>query len=149
MIFKNGDAESIINLKEATNMANISTPCLFSGQLQDDPSSIVSVSGCKDDAETTISLSGKSVPGGLIDLVIIDGTSHIVPDQLPSSLNRRFNSENHGWMENDVLEMPESTRRNRNQFRGPLPSVAELSFDVMYDNTLLEYFDDDHQKTQQ
>ena len=51
------------------------TVCLFSGKLEKDQESMVTVSGCKGDKEVMVSIASKRIPGGFAVLVIFEGTT--------------------------------------------------------------------------
>jgi len=57
-----------ILLKPTSNIQDEPTPCLFTGQLEDDIDSRVTVSGCLDDQETAVTIASSKVDGGVVDL---------------------------------------------------------------------------------
>merc|ERR1712215_313323 len=77
--FPNNTPYTIL-LSPSTNIPGVSTPCLFPGQLQLDQRSVVAVSGCLDSNETTMSIASRLMPGGLLDLVIVNGSTFIIED---------------------------------------------------------------------
>ena len=50
-----------ILLKPTSNIQDEPTPCLFTGQLEDDIDSRVTVSGCLDDQETAVTIASSKV----------------------------------------------------------------------------------------
>lgn len=52
------------------------TPCLYTGKLDKDVKSKVTVVGCKDSEETLVTISSTEIPGGFVDLTISDGVAH-------------------------------------------------------------------------
>jgi len=67
-----------ILLTPASNIPGMETPCLFSGQLLRDPRSVVAVSGCLGDEETSLSIASTLLPGGIVDISIVDGVAYQV-----------------------------------------------------------------------
>merc|ERR1712038_1678756 len=67
-----------IFLAPTSNIPGEETPCLFSGKVGKDQDSLVTVSGCQDDEEVTVSIASKRVPGGFVDLTISEGTTYSV-----------------------------------------------------------------------
>jgi hypothetical protein len=65
----------VIFLAATSNIPGEETPCLFSGKVGKDQDSLVSVSGCQDDEEVTVSIASRRVPGGFVDLTISEGTT--------------------------------------------------------------------------
>merc|ERR1712088_220398 len=65
----------MIFLAPTSNIPGEETPCLFSGKVGKDQDSLVTVSGCQDDEEVTVSIASKRVPGGFVDLTISEGTT--------------------------------------------------------------------------
>ena len=68
----------VIFLAPTSNIPGEETPCLFSGIVGKDQDSLVTVSGCQDDEEVTVSIASKRVPGGFVDLTISEGTTYSV-----------------------------------------------------------------------
>ena len=50
-----------ILLKATSNIQDEATPCLFTGQLEDDADSRVTVSGCLGDGETAVTIASSKV----------------------------------------------------------------------------------------
>merc|ERR1719278_2343491 len=65
----------VIILAPTSNIPGEETPCLFSGKVGKDQDSLVTVSGCRDDEEVTVSIASRRVPGGFVDLTISEGTT--------------------------------------------------------------------------
>merc|ERR1719193_2597054 len=65
----------VIILAPTSNIPGEETPCLFSGKVGKDQDSLVTVSGCRDDEEVTVSIASRRVPGGFVDLTISKGTT--------------------------------------------------------------------------
>jgi len=63
----------VIILAPSSNIPGEETPCLFSGKVGKDQDSLVTVSGCRDDEEVTVSIASRRVPGGFVDLTISEG----------------------------------------------------------------------------
>merc|ERR1739838_1228568 len=71
----------IILLTPASNIPGMDTPCLFSGQLEGDPRSVVAVSGCLGGGKTSLSISSTLLPG-IVDLSIVNGVSFHLPPEV-------------------------------------------------------------------
>merc|ERR1712106_31716 len=67
-----------ILLTPASNIPGMATPCLFSGQLWGDPRSVVAVSGCLGDEETSLSIASTLLPGGIVDISRVNGVAYEV-----------------------------------------------------------------------
>merc|ERR1719288_619704 len=65
----------VIILAPTSNIPGEETPCLFSGKVGKDQDSLVTVSGCRDDEEVTVSIASRRVPRGFVDLTISEGTT--------------------------------------------------------------------------
>merc|ERR1712130_522528 len=65
----------VIILAPTSNIPGEETPCLSSGKVGKDQDSLVTVSGCRDDEEVTVSIASRRVPGGFVDLTISEGTT--------------------------------------------------------------------------
>jgi len=65
----------ILFLTPTSNIPDMETPCLFSGQLLRDPRSVVAVSGCLGDEETSLSIASTLLPGGIVDISLVGGVA--------------------------------------------------------------------------
>merc|ERR1719376_1055656 len=65
----------VIFLAPTSNIPGEETACLFSGKVGKDQDSLVTVSGCQDDEEVTVSIASRRVPAGFVDLTISEGTT--------------------------------------------------------------------------
>jgi hypothetical protein len=134
-----------IHLIPACNMASVPTTCLYSGKLEHNQQSVVAVLGCKESQEVTISIASSKVPGGMVDLSIVDGLTYLIKDDVKTSLQRRrgiFISKN------DFL-IPPPIKNAKSSARSTLPNGALLKTSIRYDNTLLNRFGGSHTKTKQ
>merc|ERR1712106_117314 len=68
----------IILLTPASNIPGMATPCLFSGLLWGDPRSVVAVSGCLGDEETSMSIASSLLPGGIVNISLVSGVAYEV-----------------------------------------------------------------------
>merc|ERR1719500_87643 len=66
--FPDGTKTKIL-LRPTSNIQDEATPCLFTGQLEDDLDSRVTVSGCLGDEETAVTIASSKVDGGVVDLL--------------------------------------------------------------------------------
>jgi len=134
------DTTYTILLSPSTNIPGVSTPCLFSGQLQLDQRSVVAVTGCLDSNETTMSIASRLMPGGLLDLVIVNGSTYLVNGST-------FTIEEDA--QNDYLDPPPNPNPVSPLFESDiyLPESVTLQTSIIYDKTLLNLFDGSHQET--
>jgi len=134
------DTTYTILLSPSTNIPGVLTPCLFSGQLQLDQRSVVAVSGCLDSNETTMSIASRLMPGGLLDLVIVNGSTYLVNGST-------FTIEEDA--QNDYLDPPPNPNPVSPLFESDiyLPESVTLQTSIIYDKTLLNLFDGSHQET--
>ena len=71
------DKNMRINLK-AVEVPGEDVECLFSGKLEEDSSSSVTVSGCKDSDETSLTIRSPLIPDGFLSLGLSNGvTTHL------------------------------------------------------------------------
>merc|ERR1739838_13189 len=138
----------IIHLTPASNIPGMATPCLFSGQLLGDPRSVVAVSGCLGDEETSLSIASTLLPGGIVDISLVSGKSYeVTADEavdvedydVPPQGRRKRESE-----DDFLIPPPSRSRTVARVFSGPLPTKVVLETDIKYDNSLLEYFQGSH-----
>ena len=149
----------IIHLIPASNIPGMDTPCLLSGQLWGDQRSVVAVSGCLGDEETSLSIASTLLPGGIVDISINDGISYIVTSDeaidvedyvlLPQGRwKRELDYEDYEGLEDDYIVLPPiQTRTVTFEFPGPLPTNVVLETAIKYDKSLLDHFDGSHIKT--
>jgi len=146
------DTTYTILLSPSTNIPGVSTPCLFSGQLQLDQRSVVAVTGCLDSNETTMSIASRLMPGGLLDLVIVNGSTYLVNGSTfiiedDASFRGRRQIREDAW--NDYLDPPPNPNPVSALFESYsyLPESVSVHTSMMYDNTLLKLFGGSHQAT--
>jgi len=127
-------------LTPTSNLRNRFTPCLFKGKLEGDPKAVVSVSGCPD-RDTSVAIAFSLLPFGIVDLTLVDG--------ITTNLDAKTSgeSENEAFSIDDLLFPPRDPSESANFWLGPIPSTVVLKTDVKYDNSLLEHFDNSHEKT--
>jgi len=126
-----GERQRNILLTPTTNIPGWKTSCLFTGKLEGDLDSEVSVSGCHESNETMVSIASSLLPDGFVELMIVDGNTKNMENSTPDYLYPPadpFEWDVHSWS-------------------GPLPSTVVLKTDIKYDNSLLEHFDYSHEKT--
>merc|ERR1739838_499850 len=106
----------IILLTPASNIPGMATPCLYSGQLLGDQRSVVAVSGCLGDEETSLSIASTLLPGGIVNISLVSGESYeVTADEavdledydVPPQGRRKRESED------DFLIPPPSRSRSR------------------------------------
>jgi len=102
----------IILLTPASNIPGMDTPCLFSGHLGGDPKSVVAVSGCVEDVETSLSIASIILPSGIIDISLVGGQSyHVTADEDYAVLAQKRSKREVKELEVDFLSR--SRRRGR------------------------------------
>ena len=144
---KIGEKRNKIFLKPSTNIPQLDTPCLFDGKVEGDPLSKVFVSGCYNSTETVASIVSSQLPGGILDLSLVNGITNSITDVDPG---QRTGHQDYsaGEMANDAFSPPRiRTRARTPYFSGSLPSKVILKTDIKYDNSLLKHFNNSHQKT--
>lgn len=140
-----GDTTASIILTPVTsNIPGVKVDCLFSGKLDKDADSLVTVSGCKDDDEVTVSIASKLVPNGLIDFLMAGGKTSVIEEYNTSNGTARALE-----YENDVLEPPAETGAVAAVFSGTLPQAVTLRTVLWYDRSLLGKFGNNHDSTKQ
>ena len=134
-----------ILLLPASNLHSEPTPCLFSGALEHDNGSVVAVSGCRESMETVVTIASGLVPGGLVDLVVSNGTTHIIGDDA-SGTDRLMNP-----FYEDMIIPPANLNPPAHHMaaKRALPNGVVLKTRIRYDDTLLRHFNDDRTLTRQ
>ena len=146
-----------ILLSPSSNIPGQVTPCLFSGSLKNDPKSTVAVSGCSYSLQTSMTISSQLLPEGLIDLVIVNGTTYEDVEDLELNMNgfendayqpkarmKRQAFTNEGQ---DVFIAPRNPTPVRSAFTGPLPAKVSLKTAIKYDISLKENFGNSDSQT--
>ena len=103
---------------------------------------MVTVSGCRKDDESTISIVSKLVPSGLVDLSLKKGTTSIIRHSIHETLMR---NERPSYDTDDELSPDDDF--NIPKFSGPLPEFVFMKLALWYDNSLLRRFSGDHTAT--
>ena len=133
-------------MKATTNIPQLLTPCLFSGKVEGDSESKVFVSGCYNSSETLASIVSSQLPGGILDLYLVNG----ITSNVTTEVDQRGRTGSLDYVNteriNDALFRPK-TRVPSASFSGPLPSKVILKTDIKYDNSLLKHFSNSHQRT--
>jgi len=140
-----GERRRNILLTPTTNIPGWKTSCLFTGKLEGDLDSDVSVSGCHNSNETMVSIASSLLPDGFVELMIVDGSTKNM-----NSANIFGETEGEGSMENshDYIDPPaDPFEWTVSPWSGPLPSTVVLKTDIKYDNSLLEHFGYSHEIT--
>jgi len=147
MELKIGRRQRNIWLSPTTNIPGLKTPCLFKGKLEGDPDSEISVSGCHNSNETTVSIASSPLSDGIVDLMIVDGIT-INMDSPSSNEIDIEGEESMGNLTADFLFPPPNTFEDGLPlWSGPLPSTVALRTNIIYNNSLLKHFDNSHKKT--
>ena len=132
-VFENG-------LKDKIHLiADKGTPCLFTGSLDNDQDSEVTIVGCYGDAEVLVEIASYREAGGVLELILSsDGKTYDVPQK--------------NWdVGNDALPEPDDEDTDDADlpqaiFSGSLPASVTVKVRLKYDNTLLRHYDNDHTK---
>ena len=95
MTLEDGVKKSIFLKAVPSNIPGVTSLCLFTGIIEGDSESTVTVHGCKDDKSSTISISSKLLPNGIMDLSLLNGVTSVVQsdfeDDTPPIAFRRWN----------------------------------------------------------
>lgn len=137
MILEDGN-KATIHLKAVEAFPGVSIGCLFSGVLEEDAESRLTVTGCKGGNETTITIVSKLVPNGLVHVLLQEDGSSIIfePDNIP------HNQEDE--METNDIERKVVNPKSNFGSSQELPESVELKTTIWYDETLLGKFNGDH-----
>ena len=132
-------------LSPASNITGEPTPCLFSGTVEQDQRSVVAVTGCKESPETDVTIASSLVPGGLVDLVIVNGSTFTVKEDTSSTEDRTLGARD------DCLEPPADPHSSQHHLAAgsAMPTQVVLKTYMRYDNTLLRKFGGSHTATKQ
>ena len=96
----------------------------------------MTVSGCKESAETTLSIASTVVPNGLVDLLLVDGTTTVIEEESHHKATDRLTNSR-----NDALKPPSWVLHSTSaQFTGPLPQRVLIETTFWYDQSLLRKF---------
>jgi len=89
----------------------VDVDCLFTGKVEEDDSSLVTVSGCMDSKETTLSIASILVPDGIVDLhlELADGSTYVIKDDEES-----MRSSSNTFI-NDIVEPPRRVFRRQHR----------------------------------
>ena len=131
-VFENG-------LKDKIHLiADKGAPCLFTGSLDNDQDSEVTIVGCKGDAEVLVEIASYREAGGILELILSsDGKTYDVPKEDVDMASDKMPEP-----EPDVID----TSLPQAAFSGSLPNSVTLKIRLKYDNTLLGQFSSDHTK---
>lgn len=135
-----------IRLTPATSIPGLNTPCLYEGKLEGDPKTMISVSGCPD-KETSVAIG---FPFGVVYLTLVDGITKNLDDEpiaVDLKKSRDYSVGNIDYSTADYLHPPTDPFEIAAVWLGPIPSTVVLKTNIKYDNSLLEHFDNSHEKT--
>ena len=96
------NTSDLVVLTPTSNLVNWVTPCLFSGTIANDPHSLVTVSGCHDSEEISISIASSRVPGGIVDIAIVNEINEETGDAPTMRILDRSELENKVEIANDI-----------------------------------------------
>lgn len=130
----------MVVLTPTSNLVNWVTPCLFSGKIKNDLHSLVTVSGCHDSEEISISIASSRVPGGVVDIAIVNA----INEQTGGAPTMRYMSL--GEMQNgfeiaEDVAIPPPDLLQSHMLLGTnrvMPKKVVLETAIKYDNTLLK-----------
>ena len=144
-----GSIRRIIRLTPTTNIPGLRTPCLFKGKIEGDQDSDVSVSGCQNSNETSVSIASNLLSGGIVDLNIVEGMTKKLDDRsIYVDLKGQVGGNRMEYLKADYLFPPEDPFPIGHFWSDPLPSTVVLKTNIKYDNSLLKHFDNSHKKTE-
>lgn len=145
--------KTILNilLTPTTNIPGHYTRCLFQGEVEDDPGAAVAVSGCRNSSETLVTIASSLVPGGILDLSLVDGiTYNVVFDNRSGAVTYRKRRKCRANTHKDYFYPPSNPIQSlapETEISTKLPSKVALKTNIKYDNSLLEHFQYSHLKT--
>ena len=133
VVFADGTRDKI-HLQAVTNIPGEVTPCLFTGSLDNDQDSEVTIVGCQGEREVIVEILSKTEAGGVLELIITNGKTYKVAP------------ENISWEgKGDDAPLPDTEEDNGIAAQigprdGPLPQAVTLEISLRYDNSLLREF---------
>merc|ERR550519_1731041 len=132
VVFANG-------LKDKIHLVGIKGhSCLFSGSLDNDQDSEVTIVGCHGEEEDLVEIASYREAGGILELILSsDGKTYDVPKEDVDMASDKMPEP-----EPDVID----TSLPQAAFSGSLPNSVTLKIRLKYDNTLLGQFSSDHTK---
>ena len=144
VVFDDGTRDKI-PLQAVSNIPGEVTPCLFSGALNNDQDSKVTVIGCQGHSEVIVEIISKMKADGILDLIISDGETYEVAEE-DTGMDYMFSE-----YVNDAIIPPQEDNIAAfiAPFIGPLPKAVTLEISMKYDNSLLADFGNNHDKVKQ
>jgi len=134
VVFADG-ARDKIHLQTVTFLGEV-TPCLFTGSLDNDQESEVTIVGCREESEVIVEILSKTEAGGILELIIANGKTYKAAADDTSWEGKaddapvpEYNPE-----EDDGLAAQIGPRDGR------LPQSVTLEISLRYDNSLLAEF---------
>ena len=145
VVFNDGTRDQI-PLQAVSNIPGEVTPCLFSGALNNDQDSKVTVIGCQGHSEVIVEIISKMKADGILDLIISDGETYEVTEE-NTGMDYMFS----GQYVNDARIPPQKDNVAAfiAPFIGALPKAVTLEISMKYDNSLLAEFGNNHDKVKQ
>ena len=149
VVFADGTKDKI-HLQAVSNIPGEITPCLFTGSLDNDQDSEVTVVGCQGGSEVIVEILSEKEAGGLIELIIENGKTYEV--KADESLSGVFGAvgpgdDLEGTADDVHVTDPEKVGELAAQIgtrQGRLPQSVTLEISLRYDLSLLEEFGNDH-----
>ena len=144
VVFDDGIRDKI-PLQAVSNIPGEVTPCLFSGALNNDQDSKVTVIGCQGHSEVIVEIISKMKADGILDLIISDGETYEVAEE-DTGMDYMFSQ-----YVNDAKYPPQKDNIAAfiAPFIGALPQDVTLETSMKYDNSLLAEFGNNHDKVKQ
>ena len=144
VVFDDGTRDQI-PLQAVSNIPGEVTPCLFSGALNNDQDSKVTVIGCQGHSEVIVEIISKMKADGILDLIISDGETYEVTEE-NTGMDYMFSE-----YVNDAIIPPQEDNIAAfiAPFIGALPQDVTLETSMKYDNSLLAEFGNNHDKVKQ
>ena len=164
------DSPSKIMLEPAVSpFPDIQVDCLFTGNIEDDDSSVVTVMGCHDSEVTTMAIASKKLKHGLLEMILVQGTltvlnefndpkseandneEEIQDSRLDSELNEESNNLEKAIevkLDIDVVEIEKETYF-KSRYEGKLPESTHVETTFWYDQSLLNHFNGNETETKE
>ena len=144
VVFNDGTRDKI-PLQAVSNIPGEVTPCLFSGALNNDQDSKVTVIGCQGHSEVIVEIISKMKADGILDLIISDGETYEVTEE-NTGMDYMFRE-----YVNDAIMPPqeENIAAFMRRWDRPLPQAVTLETSIKYDSSLLADFGNNHDEVKQ
>ena len=133
VVFADGTRDKI-HLEAVSNIPGEVTPCLFTGSLDNDQESEVTIVGCQHEGEVIVEILSKMEAGGVLELIIANGKTYEA-----AADNTSWEGKADDALDDDPEE-DTGIAAQIGRWNGPLPQSVTLEISLRYDNLLLAEF---------